>query len=168
MKNKIFNVIILIMIALGAVMMLAGGVGASDEAQATTRRQVTVLSSSRRITSTNSSDILNYGENLNVRGAYLTLDVTAVLTTPVITLSVQAKDPVSENYETIFSATSAVSAVGTHTYLIYPGIGSAGNDVVQVLSYPLPAEWRVSMEHFGHGSDYVYRGGVVGALIIGD
>lgn len=146
--QRLFSVVLLVAFLVGLLLVLFYvDVEASDEAQASTRRLVTVLSSSRRVTSTNSSDILNYGETLNVRGAYLTLDVTAVLTTPVITLSVDAKDPVSDNYETIFSASTAVSAVGTHTYLIYPGIGSAGNDVVQVLSYPLPAEWRVSIEH---------------------
>jgi len=108
---------------------------------------VTLLTSSQRTATTASSDVVNIGENINVRGAYVTLDVTGVLTSPVITLTVQAKDPVSEGYEAIFTATSGVTAAGTHTYLIYPGIGSAADDVAQIRSYPLPAQWRVRVAH---------------------
>ena len=139
----------LVVALLFAVIMAGLGLAVDRDAHAqpSSLRLVTVLASSQRITTTTGSDVVNIGENLNVRGAYLTLDVTGVMTTPVITLTVQAKDPVSSNYEAIFTATSGVTTTGTHTYLIYPGVGSAGGDVVQTLSYPLPAEWRVSVAH---------------------
>lgn len=114
-------------------------------AQQSSRRLLTVLPSAVRTATATSGDILNTGENLNARGAYLFLNVTGVLTTPLITLSVQAADPAAGTYRTVFAATAGVSA--TKTYLIYPGIGSAGNDVTQILSYPLPPDWRVVVAH---------------------
>ena len=112
-----------------------------------TQRIVTVLSSASRVTTTNSADFVNLGETVNVRGAYLTIDVTDAATTPLITLSVKAKDYVSGKYESVFVAATGVATIGTHTYLIYPGIGAADDDVVQIQSYPLPIQWRVTVEH---------------------
>jgi hypothetical protein len=117
------------------------------EAQVSSRRMVTVLASAERITTTTSSDITNLDEAQNIRGGYITLDVTEVTTTPIITLSVEFKDPVSGEYETLLTASSGVNATGTHTYLIYPGAGTAGADVTQVAGYVLPQVWRVSVEH---------------------
>jgi hypothetical protein len=117
------------------------------EAQVTSRRTVTLLESAARTETAVSSDVVLNGENLNVKGGYITLDVTAVLTTPVITLSVELKDPLSGQYETLVSATSGVTTTGTHTYLIYPGVGSAADDVTQVTEYVLPPIWRVQVEH---------------------
>jgi hypothetical protein len=115
------------------------------QAQATSRRLLPVLASEARTETAVSGNIVNVGENLNVKGAYIFLDVSGVLTTPLITLSVQAVDPAAGTYRNVFVATSGVSS--TQTYLIYPGIGSAANDVNQVLSYPLPASWRVEVAH---------------------
>jgi len=112
-----------------------------------TQRIITVLSSASRITTTNSADFANLGETVNIRGAYLTFDITDVMTTPLITLSVKAKDYVSGNYESVFVAATGVTTIGTHTYLIYPGIGAAAHDVDQIQSYPLPLQWRVTVEH---------------------
>lgn len=137
-------------LVLGVLLLITATVGlqmiTDAHAQPSSERLVTVLASSQRAADTTSDDVVNTGPNLNARGAYLTLDVTGVLTA-VITLTVQAKDPVSDKYEGIFTAASGVSAAGTHTYLIYPGAGSAGGDVVETLSYPLPAQWRVSIDH---------------------
>lgn len=112
-----------------------------------TARLVTVLSSASRTSDTTSLDQVNFGETSNVRGGYITLDVTGAMTTPLITLTLQAKDPVSGNYENLLVASTGVSTIGTHTYLVYPGIGNAAGDVVQVLSYPLPPTWRVLISH---------------------
>jgi hypothetical protein len=112
-----------------------------------TSRVFTVLSSASRITTTVSSDFTNLGENLNTRGVYVTLDVTGILTTPNITVSIQAKDYTSGKYENLLTASSGVSSAGTHTYLVYPGVGTASADVTQVASFPLPPLWRVSVAH---------------------
>ena len=146
---KLFKLSLLLLLILGLMVALSAGpeAEASSAAQISSKRLVTVLASSQRTATTTSDDFINSGLNTNVKGAYVTLDVTAVLTSPVITLTVQAKDPVSDNYEAVLTASSGVSAAGTHTYLIYPGAGAAAGDVVQTLSYPLPPQWRVSVEH---------------------
>jgi len=112
-----------------------------------TQRIITILSSAPRTATTNSADYVNLGEISNIRGAYITLDVTGAADTPTITLSIKAKDYVSGAYESVLVAATGVTTTGTHTYLIYPGIGAAANDVTQIQSYPLPMQWRVTVEH---------------------
>ncbi|MCL4296178.1 MAG: hypothetical protein KJ077_10640 [Anaerolineae bacterium] len=112
-----------------------------------TGRLVTVLSSAARTQTTASQDYTNLQENLNVRGAYFLVNVSGVSGTVTATLAVQAKDMVSGNYRSIFTATSGLDATGSATYLIYPGAGNAADDVTQTRSYPLPPAWRVRMIH---------------------
>lgn len=148
MREKVVGLgLIVLMGLLGLMLGLMVLVEPEVRAQAESERLVTVLASDERTADTTSADQLNIGPNLNVRGAYVTLDVTGVLTTPTITLTVQVKDSLSGQYEAIFTATSGVTTTGTHTYLIYPGVGSAGGDVVETLSYPMPPAWRVSVDH---------------------
>lgn len=128
-----------------ATLRLAGLSDADVARAQSTRRAVTLLASSQRTATITSEDIVNHAENLNVRGAYVFLDVTGVQTTPLITLSVQAIDPVSGDYVNVLAATAGVSS--SAVYLIYPGIGSAADGVTQVRSYPLPASWRVRVAH---------------------
>jgi hypothetical protein len=101
----------------------------------------TVLASAARTATTNSSDQTNY----NGRGVIVTLDVTAITDTPSLTLSIEAK--MGSNYEALLTASAAVTATGTHTYIVYPGVGEAGADVVQVAGFPLPRTWRVTVTH---------------------
>lgn len=108
---------------------------------------VTLLASAARTATTNSADQNNVDENTNVRGVLVTLDVTAATATPTITLKIQAKDPASGKYEDLLSASAGVTATGTHSYLVYPGAGTASGDVTQVAGFPLPATWRVSVVH---------------------
>lgn len=76
--------------------------------------------------------------NYNHRGAIIVLDMTSVGTGNV-TLTVQAKDPVSGKYHTIFTG-AAVSTNSTNVYTIYPGVTAVANAAV---SFPLPRTWRV-------------------------
>lgn len=115
------------------------------QAQNTNRRQVTILASAQRTSTTTSDDILNLGENLNVRGAYLFIDVTGVQTTPLVTPSIQAIDPVSGDYISVFTATAGISS--SAVYLLVPGVGTAADGVTQVRGFPLPANWRVRVAH---------------------
>lgn len=132
-------------VVIGMVVITAMSVVGLTKAQST-QRQVTLLSSSLRTATTTSADQFNIGENLNVRGVLITLDVTAVLTTPTATLSVQGKDPASGKYENLLTA-SGVTAQGTHSYLVYPGVGAASADVTKVAGFVLPNTWRVSVAH---------------------
>ena len=105
--------------------------------------ELTLLASAARTATTNSSDQTNY----NHRGVLVTLDVTAITDTPSIVLKIQAKDPVSSKYETLLEA-AAVTATGTHSYVVYPaGDMAAAEDVVEAQPFPLPRTWRVSVEH---------------------
>lgn len=72
------------------------------------------------------------------RGVKLTIDITAI--TGSLTVTVQAKDPVSGKYTTIL-ASAALAATGTTTLTVYPGIAVAANASA---SDVLPATWRVS------------------------
>jgi hypothetical protein len=102
-----------------------------------------ILASAARTATTVSQDL----DNRFARGVLVTLDVTAVDATPSITLSIEAKDEVSGKYETLLTATAAVTGVGTHSYLFYPGAGAAASDIVQVAGFPLPKTWRVRVTH---------------------
>lgn len=101
-----------------------------------------VLDSAARTATNNSGDL----KNMFARGVLVTLDVTAATGLPSIVLVIEAKDPVSEKYEVLLSAT-AVTAVGIHSYLVYPGAGAAAGDVTQVAGFPLSRTWRVRVTH---------------------
>lgn len=122
-------------------------------------QEVTLLTSAARTSDAFSADQTNYGG----RGVMLTLDATAITDTPSITLSIEYKDPVSGKYETLFSAATPVAAVGTHTYLLYPGDVVAANDVVEVGKLPLPATWRLYVTA-GDADSITYS--VSGSLVI--
>ena len=73
--------------------------------------------------------------------------MTATADTPSIVLHVQHKDPVSAKYEDLFVATAAVTAVGTHTYIVYPGVAAGANDVVETIGYGIGRTWRIRVVH---------------------
>lgn len=124
----------------GAVALdAAGRVKSLDEGG----QEVTALASAARTATTNSSDLTNPG----ARGVILTLDVTAIVDTPSITLNISYRSPLGGNYEKLFSAAAAVTATGVHTYVLYPGDVVAADDVVEVGKLPLPRTWRVEMTH---------------------
>lgn len=106
-------------------------------------QEFAVLASAERTATTNSADFTNPG----AKGVILTVDVTAETDTPEITLSVTYKVPTLGAYETLFTAALAIDAVGTHTYIVYPGPLTASDDVVEVQDLPIPRTWRVTITH---------------------
>ena len=74
---------------------------------------LTLLGSASRAATTSSAQF-----TWNQPKAYCVLDVTAVAATPSIVLSLEVYDPVSGQYVTIFTATTAVTATGTKTYCL--------------------------------------------------
>ncbi len=78
------------------------------------------------------------------RGVIITLDVTLDAALASITPSISVRDPVSGKFEQIM-AMAAVAAVGTHSYIVYPGVAAATESIVEVVGYPLPRRWRFSM-----------------------
>ncbi len=136
------SALLLAVVILGAVLFPAPNTDAQSS-----DRYFTALSGEPRTSDTNSSDFINIQQNLNVSGVLITLDITEVADTPRITPSVQFKDPASGKYESLLTASSGVTGVGTHSYLIYPGAGTASGDITQVAAFPLPHVWRVSVAH---------------------
>lgn len=114
---------------------------------------ITLLSSAARTATTASADV----NSVNLRGITVVLNVTAASGTGGLTLKIQGKDPLSGNYVDLLSATTPVTAVGTYTYVVYPGASLAGG-VIQVSSLPLPRIFRVQVVH-GDGSSYTYSVG---------
>lgn len=104
----------------------------------------TALASAARTATTQSSDITNH----NARGVALWLDLTVVPGVQTVTLSVEAKDPVSGKYSTIFTGAAEV-ATATRFYEVYPGVAETANVDAAVA---LPRTFRVSVTHSGAGS----------------
>lgn len=97
----------------------------------------TALASAARTASVNSADQVNY----NSRGLHLVIDVTAITSTPSITITIQGKDNLSGQYYTIL-ASAAITTVSTVVLRVGPGLTAAANLVANDL---LPRTWRVSV-----------------------
>jgi hypothetical protein len=108
----------------------------------------TALTSAARTTATNSADIVNY----NGRGILITLDVSAASGTGGITVRIAAKDLASGNYANLNNAPTAVTAISTTTYLLYPG---ATTGATQTTNGTLPRTFRISVG-VGDASSYTY------------
>jgi hypothetical protein len=79
--------------------------------------------------------------NAEARGAIFIVNVSAVSGGATLTLSLQAKDPVSGNYVTVGGATTtALAAAGTTVLTVYPGVTTAAN---VAFSFPLPMIYRL-------------------------
>lgn len=110
------------------------------------QRNFTIFASAAR-TDTHSSQLYhNVDINTNVRGMLLTLDVTAATATPSVVMTVEWYDAASDSYETILTAV-AVTGIGKDSYLIYPESAAASGAITQVVNFPMPSVWRVTMTH---------------------
>ena len=100
----------------------------------------TALPSAARTALANSSDIVNYN------GKYLAifLDITVDDATADLTLSVEWKDPVTGDYEPIWTAAAAASAVGEFIYQLGPGLlaGTPG-DYDDAENVVIPRTFRI-------------------------
>lgn len=98
-----------------------------------------VLASAARTSSTASAVQANY----NGRGVVVFVNVTAVVDTPSIVVTVQAQDPGGSGYWDMLSS-AAITAAGLTALVVYPGCVAVAN---QVANLPLPRAWRVSVVH---------------------
>ena len=110
---------------------------------ARTNSVTTLLASAARTATVNSEDQSNYDHSRLL----LYIDVTASSATPSVTPSIQGKDSVSGNYDTIWTASSALDGtVGTYTYYFDSGI--SGGDCTELIPFTLPCRtWRLVMTH---------------------
>lgn len=102
---------------------------------------VTLLSSAVQTSSVQSTDQQSY----YARGVYVYLVVSAIVDSPSIVLKIQGKLP-DGTYVDLLTA-DAVLATGTYVYLLHADAGAAAEGVTKVVNFPLPLNWRVSVEH---------------------
>jgi hypothetical protein len=115
----------------------------------------TLLASAARTTTTNSADQTNH----NGRGVLVFVNVTAVTSSPSVTVAIQEKDPISGTYTAILTS-AAITGPGHTVLAVYPGVTVAANVAA---SHPLPRTWRVAVTH-GNADSITYS---VGYALIG-
>ena len=71
----------------------------------------------------------------------MTIDITAIVSTPLVTVTIQGKDPISGKYYTIL-ASAALAAAATTVLRVYPGLVAVANLTVNDV---MPRHWRVSV-----------------------
>jgi len=107
-----------------------------------------LLSSASRITTVTTIDHTNY----NGSRLLMIVDVTAINATPIITPTLQVHDPTADLYFTVWSASTALTAVGTAAY--YFADGASGGSFTEIEAFGLPARtWRVRVLH--HDTDAI-------------
>ena len=110
-----------------------------EEGRLVDNSNVTVLASAIR-TTLQAVDLTNS----SAKGVMVVLDVTLDAASASITLTISGKDAASGEFIALLVAT-AVAAVGTTTYIVYPGVAAAAEGVTKVVGFPLPLDWRVSI-----------------------
>ena len=151
MKKDFLLTMAVALLLVGAMALSISHLAREARAQVTTNRQITVLTGQVYTSTVTSTDIINVGENLNVTGGYVVVNVTGASSTPVITPAIRAKDPASGQYINLLVASTGITTTGSYVYLVYPGAGSAGAGVTQVAGYVLPPVWDVHITH--HDAD---------------
>jgi len=99
----------------------------------------TAFASAARTATVSCDDITNLGG----KGIVVILDVTASAATPSITLKVQGKDPVSEEYYDILES-AAVTGTSTNVYRVHPDLTASPNLIAKDV---IPKTFRITMTH---------------------
>jgi len=100
---------------------------------------LTLLASAARAASVNSADQTNY----NSLGGHFTIDVTAIVSTPSIVITIQGKDALSGQYYDIL-VSDPITAVGTTILKVYPGTTVTANVSAADI---LPRTFRIKAVH---------------------
>lgn len=98
-------------------------------------QHVTVFESKARTATENSRDF----RNPDGIGAIVTIDCTAITSSPSVVFTLQGKDPASGKYYTIL-ASAAIVGTGTTTMRVHPDLTAAANTVAKDM---MPAVWRI-------------------------
>ncbi len=103
----------------------------------------TAFASTARTANATSRDLINH----NYRYLTIFVDVSADSGADV-TPRVEIKEIVSENYDSIWTAAVAISAVGTFVYQLGPGLlTSVDEDYVDTGNVIVPRTFRIVMDH---------------------
>jgi len=114
------------------------------------RTEGDLLASAARTASTTSE----WFYNSDFRGVHVTINVTAVVSSPSVTFKIQGLDRTSGNtYDLLASA--AITGTGQTELKVYPGLTASANAVA---SDVLPRDWRISATH-GNGNSITYSVG---------
>lgn len=97
-------------------------------------------------------------DSFNLRGAYVTLDITAVPGVDTVQLVIEGKDAASGKYF-VLAQDVAQAAIGTRTILVLPGAGAAAGGVNVAASFALPRLWRARVVHSA-ATNFTYSLGV--------
>lgn len=60
-------------------------------------------------------------------------------------MKVQGKTPAGAYFDLLES--DAITAAGTYILLLHTDAGAAGGDITKVVNYPIPLNFRISVEH---------------------
>ena len=124
--------------------------GGSAYNRARNNNALSILTSSARTSTTNSTDQVNY----NWRGLQLFLNISAQ-SGGSVQLSLQVKDSISSNYMTVWTAAAPQTTVGTYVYMLYPGALDLAS-FTEVVQLALAARtFRVVATH-ANGSSITY------------
>lgn len=99
--------------------------------------EATVLASAARTAAINSADQTNYEAQYLI----LTIDVTAIVAAPSLTVSIKYKDTLSGKYINILTS-AAIVATGTYTLQVGAGLTATPN---LIANFPLPRIWRAEV-----------------------
>lgn len=103
------------------------------------RAEGTILDSAGR-TATNNSE---WYTNADYRGGHFIIDVTAVVSSPSVTFTIQGYDTASGKTYTVL-ASAAITGTGTTVLKVYPGLTASANAVANDV---LPRVWRIVATH---------------------
>jgi hypothetical protein len=108
-----------------------------------TNHEIVVLASAARTATLQSGD----QSNPVGQGLILFLNVSAVTATPSITPYLQIKDMISDNYATVWTAATAVTATGQYTYLFALGGSGSVGSFTEAVNLRLGRTWRLGVTH---------------------
>lgn len=111
----------------------------------------TALASAARTASANSGDLTNY----NGRGVNAVLDISAASGTGGLQLLIQGKDSISSNYYQLNGTPTAIVAVSTSAYEVYPGGGTGTVGNVTRVAGVVPRTFRIRVLA-GDSTSYTY------------
>jgi hypothetical protein len=106
---------------------------------------ISLLASAARTAETTSDGQYNNES----RGLILTINVTAIVSTPVLTPSIQFSPDGGTNWLPYWVAAATIATAVRVNYLIYPGtlstvLGNSGaTGILEAVNLPLPRLWRL-------------------------
>ena len=113
--------------------------------------EVTLLASAARTATLASATFTNY----NKIGMLLILNITAASGTGGLQVRIQARNPITGNFNNLHPNPTALTSVTTAQYLLYPAVITPGGGLTNNYSTVVSRRYRLYVAH-GDGSSYTY------------